>query len=482
MKNSFSGYYPPTPEQYEHLWNEALFVLDTNVLLNLYRLPTLARDELLEVLRLLENRLWIPHQVGLEFQRGRLNVIANERKSTEEALGAAQNVVGQVKQKVEGLQIDKRGLGIESQPLLDQLEKSNQELINAIKAIHTAQIDVSSSDLVRNALDSLLADKVGAAPKSQAELDTIIEKGEERFADKIPPGFADADKDKNPNDATFIFDHIKYKKKFGDLILWKQLLSHVKESRIKTVLFITADRKDDWWWKEQGKTIGPHPELIREIQREGGVELFWMYSSVQFVEQANKYSQAKISTESVAEIQQVAKAELPEEMYPSDFINDRGGASTHLESIHTYKNGSNLWKKKIVVEWLEGQFPSAKFLLTGYTDFDVYTPRGTEGHVITQALISDNITNIHMSTKVVKALNHLALGNINTLSLLVPVTPLQFRQINIGDNHEILRKNIHQIMARTNITSFYVGIIQQGEFQLFMFEHNGYISPLEQED
>ncbi|MDU8417489.1 PIN domain-containing protein [Pseudomonas syringae] len=482
MKSSFNGYYPPTPEQYEQLWNEALFVLDTNVLLNLYRLPTLARDELLEVLRLLEDRLWIPHQVGLEFQRGRLNVIANERKSTEDALGAAQNIVGQVKQKVEGLQIDKRGLGIESQPLLEQLEKSNQELINAIKAIHSAQIDVSSSDLVRNALDSLLADKVGAGPKSQVELDTIIEKGEERFADKIPPGFADADKDKNPNDATFIFDHIKYKRKFGDLILWKQLLSHVRESQIKTVLFITADRKDDWWWKEQGKTIGPHPELIREIQREGGAELFWMYSSVQFVEQANKYSQAKISTESVAEIQQVAKAELPEEIYPSDFINDRGVEPPHLEGLKAYKSGPKNWKNKIILKWLQRQFPSVDFLLTGYTDFDVYTPRGTEGYVVTNALIDDNATHFHMSTKVARALNHLALGNITSLSLIIPITLQQHMQINTNENYEMLRKNIHQIMIRRNINSFYVGIIQNGDFQLVMFEDKDFFSPLEQDD
>jgi hypothetical protein len=84
------------------------------------------------------------------------------------------------------------------------------------------------------------------------------------------------------------------------------LIQHVKEAQSKAVLLVTADRKEDWWWREQGKTVGPHPELIREIQRCAGVELFWMYSSDQFMEHAKKYSAATVSNESVAEIKQVS--------------------------------------------------------------------------------------------------------------------------------------------------------------------------------
>src|SRR5665647_778377 len=84
MKKSFYGYYSPTTEQYQLLWKEGLIVFDANVLLNLYRLPTTARDELISVLELLKERLWIPHQVALEFQRRRLTVISNERKNTED--------------------------------------------------------------------------------------------------------------------------------------------------------------------------------------------------------------------------------------------------------------------------------------------------------------------------------------------------------------------------------------------------------------
>ncbi len=171
MENSFHGYYPPTSEEYERLWKEGLIVLDTNVLLNLYRLPTTARDELISVLELLKERLWIPHQVALEFHRRRLTVIAGERKTTEDALTSASELVSDLKKKVDALQIDKRGLGIDPQPLISDLDKANLQLIEAIKAAHSSQLDISASDPIRERLDELLDGCVGVGPSSQAELE-----------------------------------------------------------------------------------------------------------------------------------------------------------------------------------------------------------------------------------------------------------------------------------------------------------------------
>ncbi|MEE4734607.1 PIN domain-containing protein [Pseudomonas alliivorans] len=474
MRTSFIGYYPPTPEQYEILWNEALFILDTNVLLNLYRLPSAARDELLGVLELLKDRLWIPHQVGLEFQRGRLTVIANERKSTEDALAAAQNIVSQVKQKVEVLQIDKRGLGIQSKPLLDQLEKSNEKLIEAIKAIHSSQIDISSSDTVRSTLDELLTGRVGPAPQSQPELDELIEKGEERFANKIPPGFADADKEKNPNEATFMFDHIKYQRKFGDLILWNQILNHVKDNEIKTVLFVTADRKDDWWWKEHGKTIGPHPELIREIKRSGGVEHFWMYSSLQFVEQANKYSQAKVSTESVAEIEQIATSESSEEIYPSDFLNHRVNEIEEFKLERSFRNPSRVRSRNLIVSsWLSKRFEDLVPSMSGREDFLQITSTGNHGFVITQALRFDNGSRLELSTKARRAAQSLASGEIQTLTLVSIVRMEHFEGLGFSKAIQKTRRKILFLMERYNITRLYVGIIRGEEYVPFLYEELG---------
>lgn len=481
MKSSFTGYYAPSTEQYETLWKEALFVLDTNVLLNLYRLPTVARDELLDLLELLKDRLWIPHQVGLEFQRGRLTVIANERKSTEDALSAAQSVVGQVKDKVEGLQVDKRGLGIESKPLLDELERSNQKLIDAISAIHSSQLDVSSTDVVRQKLDELLDGRVGQAPATQKELDEIVSDGEDRFSNKIPPGFADADKQKNPNEAYFIYDHIKYQRKFGDLILWKQLIKHAKETNTKKILFITADRKEDWWWREQGKTIGPHPELMREIKREGDVELFWMYSSVQFVEHANKYSKAKVSTQSVAEIEQVAQFNIDrvldvEHPYANTHFNDirksKRKRNPYISELNTHDTPDFRYQEERIYSWLSRTIEGLSHNPEGSPEFITPTPEGLHGYLVSRGL---NVTleNKHLLVpkRVRSAIYQVISGELSALTVIFLLDEFETNYVLDNDQLPALGEKIDNMLKLQPLREVFVGELVQGRFHVLLHQY-----------
>jgi hypothetical protein len=39
MRDLFPGFYRPSEEEFHRVWQEGIFVLDTNVLLNLYRYP-----------------------------------------------------------------------------------------------------------------------------------------------------------------------------------------------------------------------------------------------------------------------------------------------------------------------------------------------------------------------------------------------------------------------------------------------------------
>ena len=59
MRDLFPGYY--APEDFQELWDKATFVLDANVLLNLYRFPKPAAEELLRVLDKVSDRLWVPY-------------------------------------------------------------------------------------------------------------------------------------------------------------------------------------------------------------------------------------------------------------------------------------------------------------------------------------------------------------------------------------------------------------------------------------
>lgn len=80
MKELFPGFYRPTEEEFTSLWKDGLFVLDANFLLNIYRFPEKASNELLDIMSKISDRLWIPYEAALEFQRNRLSVIADQKK------------------------------------------------------------------------------------------------------------------------------------------------------------------------------------------------------------------------------------------------------------------------------------------------------------------------------------------------------------------------------------------------------------------
>lgn len=473
MKSSFHGYYPPNDEQFKRLWDQGIIVLDTNVLLNLYRLPTTARDELIGVLEQLKDRLWIPHQVALEFQRRRLTVIASERKSTEEALTFTSDLVAEIKKKVDALQIEKRGLGIDSQPLLIDLEKANTQLIDAIEKTHNSQLDISSSDPIRQRLDDLLNNRVGAAPTTQLELDDLVLHGDDRYKDKIPPGFADIDKDKNPNEATFVFDHIRYQRKFGDLILWRQIINHVKDLNIKTVLFITADRKEDWWWREQGQTIGPHPELIREIKREGLVDLFWMYSSVQFVKHANEYSTVKVSDASVAEIRQVARTSHENTVNIRDILNQpfqfEESSPADMGQRFTMNRQDMVFIEQGVARWLSRRGENVEVNTRGFPDFLVRNGEDAYGFELKylrhfdRLLVSPSIMNSilrgYMETKE---------GRLAGFTLIIAISEENFLEILHSERKLDLLRRLSRLLRNYPIDSIVVGAMLGDSFEVLV--------------
>jgi len=97
MRKTFPGYYRPAEEEFYALWNTCLFVLDANVLLNLYRYSQETSDELIGILKQVSDRLWVPHQAALEYQRQRLQVIAQQLEAYDEM----QELLGKTKNQLE---------------------------------------------------------------------------------------------------------------------------------------------------------------------------------------------------------------------------------------------------------------------------------------------------------------------------------------------------------------------------------------------
>jgi len=485
MRESFVGYYPPTSEEYERLWKEALIVLDTNVLLNLYRLPTSARDEFFSVLDLLKDRLWIPHQVALEFQRRRLSVIATERKATESALGSAQDLVSELRKKVDSLQIEKRDLGLDTKPILDDLEKANEKLVKCIESAHHSQFEIASTDPVREKLDILLALKVGVGPSTEQELGELTKNGEERFLERIPPGFADAEKDKNPNEATFVHDHLKYQRKFGDLILWRQLINYVNKSSIKSVLLITSDRKEDWWWREQGKTIGAHPELVSEIRRETEIELFWMYSAVQFIEHANKYTAAKVSKQAVQELQQVIVS--PSTVRISSEFNQYLGSSFESLRPEVTKGRRGLrqvtrYTEEKVAKWLSGSYGTLIFNYQGFPDIVASSEEGKHGYEVKTVRDISKILTSSVSAGVRQGYIEIEEGRLTTFTMIIVIDEVEFFHFKGDEGLRHLESILELLLPRHPSVSIIAGTILGDSFEVITMQHGWGSSRFDESD
>lgn len=317
LRDQFPGYYQPTKDNIESIWRDATFIVDTNVLLNLYKFPQQARDDLFTVLEKLTGRLWIPFHVALEYQRNRVGVILEENEKFDSTVKQLEKAESELEQAVARLELGKRGLGIDPSPLTRALKDAISKIRESVDKARKNQLSVNHDDAVRDRLEKILGSNIGAPPKNQAELDKSLDDAATRYEKRIPPGFLDYGKSKNPNEAKYIHDGIEYTAEYGDLIIWRQIIQHANNQEIKNLVFVTGDRKEDWWARKHGQTLGPLPELTQEIFRLSSVKMFWMYTVDQFLEMASKVLHTPIDKSSIKEVKDIENAEFKNEIAKS---------------------------------------------------------------------------------------------------------------------------------------------------------------------
>ncbi|MEE9890902.1 MAG: PIN-like domain-containing protein [Stenotrophomonas geniculata] len=313
MKGRFPGYYRPTQAEFDALWQDGtLVVLDTNILLHLYRVPASTRTLLLSILERLKDRLWIPHQVGIEYQRRRLGVIRDAFSASRRLLTDIEKAHEQFERAVQAAQPEKRGLRRIPAALTEiqtQVKRIRDDVHDAI----ADQLSPAADDFIREAIDALIGDKVGATPESQEVLTGWYKQGASRFALQMGPGYKDAKKANSPS-PKFFAGGLTFESEYGDLVLWKQIIQHAAKEGIKKVVFVTQDNKEDWWCRvsdpanSEAITQGPLQELAEEIRRDGQVELFWMYHLQEFMEVASDRLGINVSEEAITDVSMADKA------------------------------------------------------------------------------------------------------------------------------------------------------------------------------
>jgi len=325
MKDLFPQYNHSDSLNYSNVWQSALFVFDTNVLLNLYRYHESTRTELLDILKSLENRIWIPHHVGLEFHRNRISVIATQGNGFKEMREILNSTKNKLKDDIYQLGLHNRHTLINAEKLIHSFDELTTNFAKELETLEASQQKISDPDPIKKIIDDLFSGKVGPAYSQQCDIDDLSKKAETRYKLKIPPGYKDDEKDKNKPD-DFMHNGIFYKRKYGDYIAWSQILKKAESLDSKQLIFITDDGKEDWWHKlnadGSSNNLGPRIELIDEAINIGKLDAFLMYKPEGFLKYAKKFLAATVSDESLNEARQVSTTNTQTQDLPEIKIHD----------------------------------------------------------------------------------------------------------------------------------------------------------------
>jgi hypothetical protein len=265
MREEFPGYYRHTDEERAELWKTAVVVPDANVLLTLYRLGEATQEKMLAIFRGLGERLFVPHQAALEFQCNRLAVIDDQLKAYDDLDKELEKLSTTVFQKL------RRHPRLDREELRDQVTGALAPIREEIATLNEAHPDPLldghplGEDSVRDALAEVLDDRIGAR-RDPAELAKV---GAPRYKRKQAPGWKDAEK--------------PVPECYGDLAIWLDAVERAK-AESKPLIFVTEERKEDWWWERGGELIGPRPELVEEVRSEAGQD-FYLANLTQFMEE-----------------------------------------------------------------------------------------------------------------------------------------------------------------------------------------------------
>lgn len=234
--------------------DDSIFILDANALLDLYRVTENTRNQLFKILEQLssENRLVLPYQVGKEFYNNRINVINDKINEIQELQKNFKNALSILK---------KKNFYSNDKKLIEEISKKTNEITKKIES--SGKVNENMVFNQDEILEKILKifDKKVEKKFSIEEIEKIENEGEERYKKKIPPGYEDEYKEKN---------------KYGDLIVWKEILAISKKYK-KNIAFVSRDEKEDWEIEFRGKMVSPRKELLEEMQ-ECTKKYFWKYT------------------------------------------------------------------------------------------------------------------------------------------------------------------------------------------------------------
>jgi hypothetical protein len=293
FSDQFDHYLPCTDKTVRSAMQAGLVVVDANVLLNLYRFATKARNELFAAFDGLADRIWIPHQVGLEFHKNRLDVISERGTAYDGVLDLIEThdttIIREIGDKARqlanrvALPADDRDQLLE---MVNTLFLPIRKRLDKMREAH-GLANMPTPDPILSRLQVIFEERVGA-PYNENDGPRVLAEAQRRIKDKVPPGFKDASAR-------------------GDYFVWRQTLDEVAARQVEYLVFVTSDVKEDWYLRVKGQVICARPELIEEARKEAGCSLVMMRTE-SFLRNSAEYLDARVSPDTIRQAKELPGA------------------------------------------------------------------------------------------------------------------------------------------------------------------------------
>ncbi|EJP22229.1 hypothetical protein HMPREF1125_1774 [Streptococcus oralis SK304] len=254
-----------------------LIVLDSNILLDVLRLPSAVSKKYMEAIEKSKNSIFIPYIVGLEFNFNKKETKIRTKQDLEKYEERISESIEKLKDKILDLNFlrHKNKKKEISQKLTDEIENYFPKLDTFIKdevypVIHeeySDDLDIRTRELV-NLLGESIADIL-----TQEWIDKVQEEGKARYIASIPPGYNDEKSKVSkgiPDKRQY--SGLEYETQYGDYIEWEEILHKVSKDGMNygdKVIWVTNDgdsnTKNDIYYRYGHEKIGPHIYLLNEL-------------------------------------------------------------------------------------------------------------------------------------------------------------------------------------------------------------------------
>ena len=239
--------------------SEHIIVLDTTVLLELYRQPANISLDVISALKRILTNIYIPRQVYDEYLKNYHKICGDEKKKykkvTKELSDSLKKLQNDIAKKVGEYRKHNYTDISKLQNNLNEKIKDTQNIITEFEKSHHAEIqlniDFLQNDKVKEFVDLLLNQgSIGQKIPFSIKI-LLLQEGQVRYDNLIPPGFHDSAKNGEA--------------KYGDLFVWKDIITIAKEKNTN-IIFVCNDTKEDWWEKNKDTPIDLRQELNEEFK------------------------------------------------------------------------------------------------------------------------------------------------------------------------------------------------------------------------